>query len=527
MSAKPPLHIPDDPEELKQLVLRLWVELHDKVKDIEKLRHQLEQLQKRLYGQKSERWQPEPGLFAELLQLIEAAKPEEPPVPEPPAPEPVPVKRNGHGRSTPPAHLPRVRIEHEIPPEECRCAECGGELKKFGEEKSEQLDFIPAVAYVREHVRFKYSCPVCEGNVVIAPAPSKPIAKGLLGPGLLAQILVGKYCDHLPLHRQEAIFKRHGIELSRSTQGDAVAQCADLLKPLVERMKQDLLKSKAVHTDDTPVPVQDGPNKATRKARLWVYIGDKEHPQTVYDYTPNRTRDGPERFLRTYTGYLQADAYSGYDQIYARGGTEPERRVIEVGCWAHARRKFVEAETSDMTRALAAKTWIRLLYDVEDAAKELTPEERRALRQEKAAPLLEQIRQWLDTESTQVLPKSPMGEAIQYALNQWDALERYIEDGDLAIDNNTAERALRPIAVGRKNWMFAGSDKGGERAAILYSLIETCKRHRIEPFAYLRDILDRVGDHPVNALNELLPQNWTPKPQPEPIPVPQPPVSEQ
>lgn len=518
MSANPSLQIPNDPEEIKELILRLWG-------DNERLRNQLDQLQKRLYGQKSERWMPEPGLFAELLQMVEAAKPEEPSIPEPAAP--APAKRNGHGRSTPPAHLPRVRIPHELPPEACKCQECGGELKKIGEEKSEQLDYLPAVAYVREHVRFKYACPACQGNVVIAPAPAKPIAKGLLGPGLLAQILVGKYCDHLPLHRQEAIFKRHGIELNRSTQGDAVAQCSELLKPLVERMSEDLLKSRVLHTDDTPVPVQDGPKKPTRKGRLWVYVGDKHHPQIVYDYTPGRTRDGPERFMKTYTGYLQADAYAGYDQIYARGKTDPARCVVEVACWAHARRKFVEAETSDMSRALAAKTWIRLLYDVEDEAKALTSDERRALRQEKAAPLLKQIRLWLEAQATDVLPKSPMGEAIQYALNQWDALERYTEDGDLAIDNNTAERALRPVTIGRKNWVFCGSDKGGERAAILYSLIETCKRHHVEPFAYLRDILDRIGDHPVNALYELFPQNWTPRPQPEPTPVAQLPVSEQ
>ena len=511
----PPLT--DDPAELKALILQLWVSLHDKNQDIQKLQHQLEQLKKKLYGSKSERWMPEPGLFAELLKLAPPPPEEESP-PPPLKPAAASPKRNGHGRSPIPQNLQRHRIEHELKPEECKCKECGGELKKFGEEVTEQLDFVPAVAFVRQHVRFKYACPACQGNVVIAPMPAQPIDKGLPGPGLLAQVLISKYCDHLPLYRQEGIFRRHGLEINRSTMGGWVAQLAELLKLLVDLMKKDLLESKVTHTDDTPTPVQDGSKKQTRKARLWVYIGDQDHPQIVYDYTPNRTRDGPEWFLKTYKGYLQADAYPGYDRIYARGKTDPERRVIEVGCWAHARRGFFEAQTTDELRALMAMATIKRLYDVEREAASLNSDERRALRQEKAKPILDQFKAWLEKELPSVLPKGPMGMAIQYTLNQWEALNRYLEDGDLAIDNNAAERALRPIALGRKNWLFAGSDKGGERAAIVYSLIETCKRHGVEPYAYLRDVLDRIPSHPINTLRELLPQNWKPRPQPGPTP---------
>lgn len=511
--------LPEDPEELKKFVLELWIQLHSSLRDNAKLRHQLEQLKKRLFGPKSEKWTQEPGLFAELLDLVEAAKDEEA-APEPesePVPEPAPpARRKGHGRGKPAAHLPRVRRVHELPPDQCQCAECQGALQPFGEEVSEQLNYLPPRYYVTEHVRLKYACPACQGHVVTAPAPSKPLGKGLPGAGLLAHVLVSKYGDHLPLHRQEGIFRRHGLDLNRSTLGDWVAASAEQLKPLVERMRGAIFRSKVVHTDDTPVPVQDGARKQTRQARLWVYLGDAQHPMIVYDYTPGRGREGPERMLKSYAGYLQADAYAGYDRIYARGERDPARRVVEVGCWAHARRKFVEAETSDAGRALRAKARIAMLYAVEKDAAGLDAESRRALRQEKAEPVLTAFREWLEAESRVVLPKSPMGAAIQYALNQWGALTRYQEDGDLAIDNNAAERALRPVAVGRKNWLFAGSDKGGERASIVYSLIATCKRHSVDPFAYLRDVLDRIGDHPVNALEELFPQNWRPRPCPEP-----------
>ena len=240
----------------------------------------------------------------------------------------------------------------------------------------------------------------------------------------------------------------------------------------------------------------------TRQGRLWVYLGDRDHPYTVFDYTPNRTRDGPATFLADYKGYLQADAFSGYDGIYAGGD------VIEVACWAHARRKFHDARTTDRERAHAALAFIRHLYAVERQARELEPEQRRKLRQERSGPLLDRFREWLDAQALAVLPQSPMGQAVGYTLGQWTALCRYLDDGDLAIDNNPAERQLRAVAVGRKNWLFVGSDRGGRRAAIAYSIIATCKRHEVDPFAYLRDVLDRVATHPSSGIGVILPPNW-------------------
>jgi len=287
---------------------------------------------------------------------------------------------------------------------------------------------------------------------------------------------------------------------------DWMRECADLVSPLYELMKERVLASKAVQTDDTPVPVLDPDLPRTRTGRIWTYVGDDEHPYTVYDYTPNRSRDGPEEFLKEFRGYLQADAYSGYDHFYK----EPERGIDEVACWAHARRRFYEAQSSDLMRSTVMLAYIRLLYDVEREAREqkLKGEARRVLRQEKSKPILDDIRIYLEREQPQVLPKSPEGEAIAYTLSNWKALIRYCDDGDLEIDNNRAERSLRGIAVGRRNWTFYGSDNGGRTAAVLTSLIATCKGQGIDPFAYLRDLFERISAHPKGRLGELLPDQW-------------------
>jgi hypothetical protein len=310
----------------------------------------------------------------------------------------------------------------------------------------------------------------------------------------------------LPLNRQEEIFGRQGVELSRQTMCDWMRAGADLVSPLYALMKQQVLDSKAVQTDDTPVPVLDPDLPRTRTGRIWTYVGDDEHPYTVYDYTPTRSRDGPEAFLEEFRGYLQADAYSGYDHFYKK----PERGIIEVACWAHSRRRFFEAQSSDLMRSTVMLAYIRLLYDVEREAGErkLRGEARRILRQEKSKLILDDIRAYLEREQPQVLPKSPEGEAIAYTLSNWKALTRYLDDGDLAIDNNGAERSLRGIAVGRRNWTFYGSDNGGRTAAVLTSLITTSKRLGLDPFAYLRDIFERIGAHPQSRLAELLPDQW-------------------
>ena len=484
---------------------------------ITQMEYQLQQLIHRLYGRSSEKLDPaQKVLFAEMLQQL---APQEPPTQaEPPAPVAKPA--NGHGRRRLPADLQRERVVHDLPEEEKPCPCCGRVREVIGEEVSEQLDYVPAQVKVIEHVRLKYICKACqqrtaEGGPQIATAakPLAPVEKGLAAPGLLSYVIVSKYDDHLPLHRLEKILGRHDIDIARSTMCDWMRQAAEALRPLYDVMVREVLASKVIHTDDTPVDVQDRRLDKTRTGRFWVYLGDRSHPQVVFDYTPNRGRDGPMSFLAGWgedtLRYLQADAFGGYDGIYAgnAGGT-----VVEVACWAHARRYFYNARKADHRNSAQALAYIKLLYEVERDAADLSPHERAAVRQERAAPILVEFRQWLtDLQAVHgglVLPKSPMGEAITYAFNQWTALCVYLLDGELAIDNNASENALRRIAIGRKNWLFAGSDAGGRTAAILFSLIATCQRHAVEPFAYIKDVLTRIAAHPAKNLAALLPDRW-------------------
>jgi len=489
---------PTDPALLHQVLRDLVGVLQERDARIKELEHQLAVLRRYQFGHRSEKVDPRQQLLFD----------EAPGAPEPPAPAPVPKpKTNGHGRRPLPEALPRERVEHDVAADERRCTKCGAELTKIGEEVSHQLDYVPASFVVREHARFKYACKACEETVVLAAMPDQPICKGLPGPGLLAHVLVSKYDDHLPLYRQAEIYARQGVDLDRSTLCGWVRDSATLLEPLVRVMTREVLASKVVQTDDTPVPVQDRLHPGrTRTGRLWVYRGDAAHPYTVFDSTPTRKRDGPVAFLGDYKGHLQADAFGGYDGIYAGG------KVIEVACWAHARRKFFDAQTTDEARATAALDFIGRLYAVEREAAErgLDATARCALRQEKARPVIEDFRRWLDAQVLVALPKSPMGGAIGYTLDQWTALCRYLDDGDLAIDNNASERELRAVVIGRKNWLFAGSDAGGRRAAIAYSLIATCQRHKVNPFEYLRDVLDRVSTTPASRIRDLLPPQWKP-----------------
>ncbi len=489
--------LPDDLAFCHHVIRDLADVLRDRDACIEALKHQLALLRRHQFGRKSETIDPAQLLLA-FAQLGGEVEP--PPPPESPADEP---KRKGHGRRPLPDALPRERLEHDLPPEGKCCGKCGAQLERIGEEVTEQLDYVPASLVVRQHVRIKYACKSCEETVVLAPLPPQPIEKGLPGAGLMAHVAVSKYADHLPLYRLEGILERQGVELSRSTLCGWVQATGMLAEPIVKAMTREVLASKVIHTDDTPVRVQDRLRRGrTRQGRLWVYRGDRDHPYTVFDYTPNRKRDGPAAFLEGYKGYLQADAFSGYDGIYAGGD------VVEVACWAHARRKYYDAQTTDPVRAEIALRFIGELYAVEREAADLGSKERRALRQARSWPILERFRAWLDAQVPAVLPKSPMGGAIGYTFGQWTALTRYVDDGDLAIDNNPAERALRPIAVGRKNWLFVGSDAGGHCAAVLYSIMATCKRHGVDPFAYLRDVLERVATHPSSGIAALFPHNW-------------------
>jgi transposase len=493
--------LPQHPDDLRQFCLQLLATLDEKDQVIEKLSHQLALFRRYLYGRRSE--QLDPGQL--LLEFATWAKAmnEAPAAPaEPPAPPPAPRPRRGHGRTPLPALLPRQRVEHTLPADACACRACGDALVKIGEETSEQLDYTPASLFVIEHVRFKYACAACEGHVVAAPMPAQPIDKGRPGPGLLAQVITAKFTDHLPLNRQTEIFARHGVTLARQTLCDWIGAGADLLEPLYRDLRASVLGSKVIHTDDTPVPVLDREGGATRDGRLWVYVSDHTPADLVYDYTPTRSRAGPAAFLGEFRGYLQADAYAGYDALYATG------RVLEVGCWAHARRYFWDAKGADAGRALRALGAIRELYAVEADARALAADARRAQRQERARPVLERFKTWLDEQADVILPKSPIGEAVGYARKQWGALTRYLDDGDLAIDNNVSERALRKVVVGRGNWLFCGNDEGGRRAAILYSLVGTCKGHGLDPWAYLRDVLARIPTHPDSRRAELLPRHW-------------------
>ena len=508
--------LPDDIETAHQLIRELLATLRQQTHLNATLQHQLEQLLRRIYGRKSEKLDPNQLLlFArELLEATESQTTPEP-TPAPAAPSPANRPTKGHGRKPLPASLPRKPVVHDVTPEQRLCPDCGGDRTRIGEEIREQLEYVPASLIVLPHIRPKDACESCQANVVIAERLPEPIEKGLPGPGLLAHVAVSKYADHLPLYRQEGIFKRFGVDLSRSTMCDWMAAAAGLLAPVVKAMLKRVLRSDVVQTDDTPVKVQDHDGKGIKTGRLWNYHGDHNHRYTVDDYTPDRSRDGPERVLKGFEGYLQADAYPVYDALFLDG------KIVEVGCWMHARRKFYEARTSEPARSHLVLAWIVGLYKVEEDAREARknhPEwddaawhaHRYDLRLQRSRPILDAIHAWLEGELGKVLPKSPIGEAISYALNHWNALIRPLEAGFLEIDNGASERALKPVALGRKNWLFAGSDEGGRTAATLMSLCTTCKDFGVDPFAYLRDVLDRVSTHPNSRIEELLPDRGKP-----------------
>jgi transposase len=514
----PDTPLPEDIESAHRLIRELLKSLHQQAHLNEKLQHQLELLLQRLYGKKSEKLDPNQLLlFArEILEAGTTGITSEPETTlEPPTSSPAKLPIKGHGRKPLPASLPRKRVIHDVPPEQRACPDCGETRRPIGEEIREQLEYVPASLIVLQHVRPKYACQACQAHVVIARRLPEPIEKGLPGPGLLAHVAVSKYADHLPLYRQEAIFKRAGVELARSTMCPWMAVIAGLLAPIVKAMLKRVLLSQVVQTDDTPVPVQDHDGKGIKTGRLWVHVGDANNRFIVYDYTPDHSHVGPARIFQGFEGYLQADGYTGYDGLFKDG------KIVEVGCWMHARRKFHEARTSDPARSHLMLAWVVGLYDVEDDAKKARKEHpawdnatwhayRRDLRVERSKPILETIHAWLETERPKVLPKSPIGEAFGYTLNHWNALIRPWEAGFLEIDNGASERAIRPVALGRKNWLFAGSDEGGRTAATLMSLCATCKELGIDPFVYLRDVLERVSTHPNSRIDELLPDRWKP-----------------
>jgi transposase len=497
--------LPDDPAVLKQMIAELLKALQRERRDRHDLQHRLDALLRRLYGPRPTPTNPDqPRLFSD-------APTSDAPVPPPPPSEPVmetPPSGRGssrpHGRRRPPANLRREPRRYELTTSERRCPDCGHDRREIGIETTEQYDYKPAEVFVITHQQVKYACPCCEGQVAMAAKPPQPIDRGLPGPGLLAHVAVDKYLDHIPLHRTQQRLLRLGADIPRSTMSDWMAAGAGLLWPLWQVLKHHVLMSKVLHTDDTTVPVRDESRTTLRYGRLWNYIGDSGHPGIVFDYTTTHARDGPATFLKDFRGFLQADAYGAYDGIY----TGSNGTIVEVGCWAHARNKFADAESTDPERSLAAKAWVRKLYDVEDESKALSSAERLRLRQEKSVPLLHSLHQWLLVQKSLVLPKSQVAVAINYTLNQWDALNRYTTDGDLHIDNNISERTLKLIGIGRLNWLFVGSDNGGKTAAVWFSFTATCKHLGIDAFAYLNDVLGRLPTHPAESLDELLPHRW-------------------
>jgi transposase len=504
--------LPDDSTVLKQMVVELLRALRQERRGREEIQARLDSFLRRLYGPRPDPANPDqPTLFPE------DDVPAPPPPALPPPDEEKTTKRSQskpHGRQRPARNLRREEKRYELTAAERLCPDCGHERQQIGVEITEQYDYKPAEVFVIEHRQVKYACKCCESQVAMAAKPPQIIEKGLPAPGLLAVIITDKYLDHLPLYRTEDRFARLGVSLSRSTMCDWMAACAERLTPLWQLLKAHVLRSKVLHTDDTTVPVRDESRSDHRYGRLWDYIGDIEHPGVVFDYTTTHVRDGPAAFLKGFQGFLQADAYGGYDGIY----TGSDGKIVEVGCWAHGRNKFKEAQSTDPERVLAAKAWIRKLYDVEDEAKELSSAERLRLRQEKSVPLLESLHKWLLAQKPLVLPKSPVAAAINYLLNQWEALNRYTTDGDLHIDNNISERTLKLIGLGRRNWLFVGSDAGGKTAAVLFSFTATCKHLGINAFAYLRDVLERLPTHPVELLEELLPHRWQAARQAPPAP---------
>jgi transposase len=435
------------------------------------------------------------------------------------------VNRHKHGRGALPADLPRVEVMHDLTDEQKKCPCCNAERTCIGSEDSEQLEMNPPTFHVIRHKRMKYACKTCDqsglpANIEVAPKPTQPIEKGLAAPGLLAYIILSKLGDHLPLYRLEGIFARVNIHIARSTMCAWMMSCGTLVQPLVDLIALRITRSKVIHTDDTTVKVQDANLKGRcRTGRVWCYLGDEDNPYDLFDFTPDRKHEHPQKFLDKFEGYLQADAYGGYDGIFTEG------TVHEVACWAHARRKFFDAKETDARVAGTMLRLIQLLYRVESAIKtkidrllkqnaNLSRDEQNAIaqsmRRHRSKIILARIKKFLDECQTddRVLPRSKSAEAITYAQNQWTALTRYTEQGFLNIDNNAAERALKRVAIGRKNWLFAGTDEAGKSHANLWTLIASAQRHGLDPHAYLRSVLSKIAQTKLSELDQFLPENW-------------------
>jgi transposase len=509
-----PFPLPDDIDALKALLLRrddelrklrdtvstLELALSVRTLEIEQLKLQIAKFKRMQFGRKSEKIDRKiEQLETQLEDLLaeEGAAEQKHPAPD------VPRQKSAHQPL--PDHLPRE--EHILEPQEQACPECGGNLKPLGEDVSEQLEMIEAAFKVIRHVRRKKACACCD-CIVQAPASSRPILRSFAGPGLLANIAVSKFADHQPLYRQSVMHARRGVELDPSTTGRWMGACGVLVHPLVEALRRYVLAPGKIHSDDTPMPVLSPGNGQTRTGRLWVYVRDDRHsgstapPAVWFAYSPNRQGQHPQSHLAGFSGVLQADAFAGYNEIYSGG------RVKEAACMAHARRKIhdlhVRKATPTTTEALRR---IGELYAIEAQIRGQPSDERRRIRQQQARPLLEDLEIWLRQRLLTLSTQSDMTKAINYMLNQWQALIYYCDDGVAEIDNNIAENALRSVCLGRKNCLFLGADSGGVRAAAMYALIGTARLNGIDPEAYLRYVFTHIADYPINRVADLLPWN--------------------
>lgn len=506
------IHPPDltglDADALRSLILAQCELLKARDTQIEHLKLLIIQLRRMQFGRKSEKLDRKIEQLELQLEDLETRRAESAPLFEKLLPAPAPEADSKPARRPLPEHLPRET--RTIAPRQEACPDCGGALRRLGEDISEILEYVPASFKVIRQVRPKLCCTGCD-RIVQEPAPNRPIDRGLAGPGLLAHVLVSKFSDHLPLYRQSEIYARSGIELERSTLAGWVGGASRVLAPLVEAVKRHVLDTAKLHGDDTPLPVLAPGNGSTKTARLWTYVRDDRPaggaaaPAVWFAYSADRKGDHPQQHLRGFRGILQADAYAGFNRLYEEG-------VIQhAGCWAHVRRKFYELyEAHKSPVAEVALRRIGELYSIEDTIRGKPPDERYEIRQQRARPLLESLREWLESTLSKIMQKSDVAAAIRYALGQWSALVRYAGDGRIEIDNNAAERALRAVALGRKNYLFVGSNEGGSRAAAMYTLIGTAKLNGLDPEAYLRHVLERIAGHPINRINELLPWNVRP-----------------
>lgn len=503
---------PDDIEALKRRLQASEAECELLRLMVSKLQLQLAKRNRTLYGASSERFDATQGSLIEAAPLEEVASRK---VASKPAANNPQIDRSL------PAHLPRETQEHrpatteahhDIAGQPCGCSACGGRLRRIGADVSEQLEYVPARFKVMRTVRPKLACVKCQ-TIFQAAAPMRPISRGIAGAGLLAHVMVSKYCDHLPLYRQSRIYAREGVQIDRSTMAGWVEQVHDLLDPLVAALGRYVLAAQKVHADDTPVKVLAPGEGKTRTGRLWVYVrddrpaGSNAPPAAWYRYSSDRKGEHPRSHLARFNGILQADAYGGWGGVYDSG------QVTEAACWAHARRPWWDLyiEHGRDGSGLAAQTLRRIqaLYAIEAEIRGQQPDIRRQHRRARAAPLLEELHEWLHAVLARVSSKSALAKAARYSLGRWQALTRYVNDGRIEIDNSAAERALRGVALGRNNYLFMGSNDGGDRAASLYSLLETAKLNGLDPQGYLREVLSRIGEHPINRVDELLPWNIT------------------